>query len=158
MKKTTAVLMLVATVSAGAVNAASFEDNARVLGVQEKLSQSNNRHQVCDGDQATSGGPGVGTLIGAVAGGLLGAQVGQGNGRVAASAGGAVVGALAGNKLENNQGGRNCYMADDYQSRVIGYNVTYEYQGRTFTDFFQNAPSGDNIKVRVNLMPSTSRF
>jgi uncharacterized protein YcfJ len=156
MKKTTIALLLCFAFSA---NAASFEDSARVLSVQEKTTQSNNRHQVCDGDQATSSGPGVGTLIGAVAGGLLGAQVGQGNGRVAASAGGAVVGALTGNHLENNnQGGRNCYMADDYQTRVVGYNVSYEYQGRTFTDFFQNAPNGDTIKVRVNLTPSVSRY
>jgi hypothetical protein len=36
--------------------------------------------------------------------------------------------------------------------------VTYEYNGRTFTDFFPSAPNGDTIKVRVNLMPSSSRF
>ena len=156
MKKTIIALLLCSAFSA---SAASFEDTARVLSVQEKTSQSNNRHQVCDGDQAKSGGPGVGTLIGAVAGGLLGAQVGRGNGRVAASAGGAVVGALAGNHLENNNqgGGRNCYMADDYQTRVIGYDVTYDYNGRVLTDFFPTAPNGGTIQVRVNLTPSVSR-
>lgn len=157
MKKTTvAALMLCAAFTA---QAASFEDFARIVAVQEKYdTTSQQRRVICDnGQAATSSGPGVGALIGAVAGGLLGAQVGRGDGRTAAAAVGAATGALAGNHLENGtaNAGRNCYQTvDNYGGRVIGYNVTYEYAGRTFTEFSPYAPNGDTIKVRVNLMPS----
>lgn len=157
MKRTTAAaLMLCAAFTA---QAASFEDYARIVAVQEKYdTTSQPRRVVCDnGPAGASNGPGVGTLIGAVAGGLLGAQVGKGDGRTAAAAVGAATGALAGNHLENNtaNAGRNCYQtADDYNPRVVGYNVTYEYAGRTFTEFSPYAPNGDTFKVRVSLMPS----
>lgn len=42
----------------------------------------------------------VGTLIGGAAGGLLGHQVGGGRGQTAATIGGAVLGAVAGNQIE----------------------------------------------------------
>jgi outer membrane lipoprotein SlyB len=45
---------------------------------------------------------GVGGVGGAVVGGLLGNQVGSGNGRTLATVAGAVGGAYAGNKLERN--------------------------------------------------------
>lgn len=158
MKKTTAAaLMLFATFAA---QAGSFEDYARVVAVQEKYdTTSQPRRVVCDnnGQPAATNGPGLGAVIGAVAGGLLGAQVGQGNGRTAAAAVGAATGALTGNHLENGSAnqGRNCYQtADTYGGRVTGYNVTYEYAGRTFTEFSPYPPNGDTIKVRVNLMPS----
>lgn len=48
---------------------------------------------------------GVGTVIGAVAGGIIGHQVGGGTGKVVATAAGAVAGGVIGNKVENrNQG------------------------------------------------------
>jgi uncharacterized protein YcfJ len=157
MKKTTvAALLLCAAFTA---QAASFEDFARIVAVQEKYDTTTpQRRVICDnGQAAASSGPGVGALIGAVAGGLLGAQVGKGDGRTAAAAVGAAAGALTGNHLENSpaNAGRNCYQAaDSYGARVIGYNVTYEYAGRTFTEFSPYAPNGDTLRVRVNLMPS----
>lgn len=152
-----AVLLMLAMCATA--QAASFDDTARVLSVEEKTSQTNQRRQVCDDAQATSTTPGVGTLIGAVAGGVLGAQVGKGNGRTAAAATGAVVGALTGNHLEKSTSGAavNCYQADDYVTRVIGYTVTYDYNGRVFTQFMPAAPTGDTLKVRVNLTAQSAR-
>jgi outer membrane lipoprotein SlyB len=46
---------------------------------------------------------GVGAVTGAVVGGLLGNQVGQGDGKTAATVAGAVVGGMAGNAIEKNQ-------------------------------------------------------
>ena len=159
MKKSVTVLLLVASFAA---NAASFDDFARVVSVQERVERTNNRRQVCDGGQGQSSNTiGAGTVIGAVAGGLLGSQVGKGNGKVAAAAVGAATGAMTGNRLENNSGrsaSGNCYMTDDYGTRVAGYNVTYEYQGRTFSEYMPTPPNGDTVKVRVNLLPSTSRY
>ncbi|MFC5743486.1 glycine zipper 2TM domain-containing protein [Dyella tabacisoli] len=47
----------------------------------------------------------LGTVIGAVAGGLLGNQVGRGNGRKAATVAGAVVGGVVGNQVGKGGGG-----------------------------------------------------
>lgn len=157
MNKTAVLLMLAASASAQAI---SFEDTARVLSVEEKTSQTNQRRQVCDDVQAApSTSPGIGTLIGAVAGGVLGAQVGKGNGRTAAAATGAVVGALTGNHLEKGNIGaaRNCYQSDDYETRVVGYTVTYDYKGRIFAQLMPTAPTGNTIKVWVNMTAEALR-
>ena len=53
--------------------------------------------------QQPSAGPGVGAVIGGVAGAVLGNQVGQGNGRTAATIIGAVGGAVAGNAIEKSR-------------------------------------------------------
>lgn len=55
--------------------------------------------QVVQGN--TNTGPGLGTVAGAVVGGLLGNQIGGGGGRAAATVAGAVGGGLVGNNLEN---------------------------------------------------------
>lgn len=46
---------------------------------------------------------GAGAVTGAVIGGLLGNQVGSGDGKTAATVAGAVVGGMAGNAIEKNQ-------------------------------------------------------
>ena len=56
--------------------------------------------QVVQGNTNTS--PGLGTVAGVVVGGLLGNQVGSGNGRAAATVAGAVGGGMVGNNLEKN--------------------------------------------------------
>jgi|GEM_PF-2158912 uncharacterized protein YcfJ len=83
----------------------------------------------------------AGTIIGGVAGGILGNQVGRGDGRTAATALGAVVGALSGSAL----GGRDAGVA---QYRTVcntvpvtvqqGEIVTFEFRGRQFTQIFSN--------------------
>lgn len=160
MKFTVTTLLLI---TAFAANAGSFEDYARVISVQERYSSTGQRRQVCNNsgssNQESSSNFGVGTAVGAVAGGLLGAQVGKGNGRTAAAAVGAVTGALVGNHVSSNNnsnpsGSQNCYMTDG-DTRISGYSVTYEYNGRSFTDVFPTAPRGDSIKVRVSLMATS---
>lgn len=159
MKKIAALLILAATFSA---QAATYEDYARVISVQEKYATNGQPRQVCNSGGSGSPGFGVGTVIGAASGGLLGHTVGHKSGNVATTAVGAVVGAVAGTAIENgmnggNGGGRNCYMVNDQQPRVIGYDVTYEYGGRQLTDYFQTPPNGDTIRIRINTMPSSGR-
>ena len=48
----------------------------------------------------------VGTVGGAIVGGILGSQIGGGNGRTIATVGGALGGALLGRELEKRQGSR----------------------------------------------------
>ncbi len=161
MKKIAALLILAATFSA---QAATYEDYGRVISVQEKYGTNGQPRKVCNGGSGGSGssGFGVGTVIGAASGGLLGHTVGHKSGNVATTAVGAVVGAVAGTAIENGMNnnvnnGRDCYMVNDQQPRVIGYDVTYEYGGRQLTDYFQTPPNGDTIRIRVNTMPSSGR-
>ena len=101
MKKS-ALLILAATVSA---QAATYEDYARVLSVQEKYGSSSQPRKVCDGGGSNSSGLGMGTVIGAVSGGLLGNTVGHKSGKVAAAAVGAATGAVAGPDIQNGMKG-----------------------------------------------------
>lgn len=61
-----------------------------------------------------SPGVGLGAVGGAVAGGLLGNQVGSGSGRAAATVGGAIAGGVAGHQIEKRVGNRD----DAYRVRV----------------------------------------
>jgi uncharacterized protein YcfJ len=51
----------------------------------------------------------IGTGIGAVAGGLLGHQVGGGNGKTLATVGGAVAGGYVGNRVQKNAQDKKTY-------------------------------------------------
>ena len=50
---------------------------------------------------------GIGAVVGAIAGGVLGHQVGGGSGKAVATAAGAVAGGMIGNKVENNNSRRD---------------------------------------------------
>jgi uncharacterized protein YcfJ len=97
-----------------------------------------------------------------VAGGLLGAQVGKGSGQVAAAATGAAVGAIVGDRLGNRERGREvvyerevrrCRTVDEWETRISGYRVTYEYGGRSYTTILPYDP-GRRLAVRVNVEPA----
>ena len=94
------LIFALVTVAATSLQAASFEDHARVLDVQERYSGNSSNsgtRTVCEPVQQTpSNEYGAGTAIGALAGGLVGSQVGKGNGRIAGAAVGAATGAMAG--------------------------------------------------------------
>jgi uncharacterized protein YcfJ len=103
----------------------------------------------------------VGPLIGGVTGGLLGAQVGKGNGKVAASAAGAAIGAIVGDRLSNRGGPdefyerevRRCRMVDNFETRITGYRVTYDYAGRTYITMLPYDP-GSRLPVHVHVEPA----
>jgi uncharacterized protein YcfJ len=80
----------------------------------------------------------VGSVLGAVAGGLLGNQVGGGNGKKIATVAGAVGGGYAGNKVQEGMQGRDtytttqtrCNTVNDISDKVVGYNVKYQLDGK----------------------------
>ena len=43
-------------------------------------------------------------------------------------------------------------MVDSYETRTTGYNVEYDYRGRTYTNFMSYDP-GQRIRLRVNVEP-----
>ena len=75
----------------------------------------------------------AGTAIGAVAGGLLGNQIGGGTGRTLATVGGAAAGGYAGNQVQKNmqekdtvsRTERRCRTVQESHTQTIGYDVRY---------------------------------
>ena len=105
-----------------------------------------------------------GAVIGGIAGAILGNQVGGGNGRTAATAAGAIGGAIVGNNLSNNNNNddyydepmerqvRRCETVNREEQRINGYDVTYQYQGKSYTTIMPRKPAG-NIRVAVSVTP-----
>jgi len=102
----------------------------------------------------------VATMIGAVVGGLLGNQVGKGDGRRAATVAGAVAGGVVGNQVAAERPQyttqRRCRPATGGSSgsrHVVGYDVEYRYRGEVFTSRLPYDP-GDRMRVKVSVTPA----
>ncbi|MFL6592984.1 MAG: glycine zipper 2TM domain-containing protein [Luteimonas sp.] len=118
-------------------------------------------------------GSNVATVVGGLLGAAVGSQLGGGSARYATAALGTMVGGMAGRQVYNHahqpvrtatvevcdpvqtsNGYRND--AGGYTSsndgRVTGYDVTYEYAGRTYTTRTSYNP-GDRMRVRVDVNP-----
>jgi uncharacterized protein YcfJ len=85
---------------------------------------------------------GAGAAVGAVAGGVLGHQVGSGRGNDAATIGGALLGGLIGNRVENDRREdratadfdlNNCRTVALGDNSLQGYDVRYAYNGQEYT-------------------------
>ncbi len=102
-----------------------------------------------------------GTVLGAIVGGVLGNQVGKGNGRTAATVGGAVAGGAIGNRVSaaNDRSYTDtetrCRVVDNAppQRRVRGYDVEYRYRGEVYVSRLGYDP-GERIRVRINVTPA----
>lgn len=104
----------------------------------------------------------AGPVLGAIAGGILGAQVGKGDGRTAASAVGAATGAIVGDRMgRNNYPPQNdqpiyetrCHNWSDSRRVISGYDVSYVYGGATYQSFMDRDP-GKWMKVRISVQPA----
>jgi len=107
----------------------------------------------------SSPGRGLATVIGGVAGAVVGSRFGGGSGQLLGTAVGTMAGGLAGqsvydaNHPQQRQGYvRVCDPAPEASERVDGYDVTYEYGGRTYQTHSDYNP-GDRIRVRVEAAP-----
>lgn len=124
-----------------------------------------------DGAYRRDGGSETGrtmaTVLGGIAGAVLGSKVGNGSGRYVGTAVGSMVGGMAGRSIyDNTQRNRQAqtgtvrvcdpepvngrYYGSD--ERVDGYDVTYEYAGRTYRTRTSYNP-GDRMRVRVSVTP-----
>jgi uncharacterized protein YcfJ len=80
----------------------------------------------------------AGTVLGAVAGGLLGNQIGGGTGKKIATVAGAAGGGYAGNKIQEGMQERDtytttqtrCNTVNDISDKVVGYDVRYMLDGK----------------------------
>jgi len=136
-------------------------DSGRVISSTPIIQQVAVPRQVCSqqpmvvqGARSTSG---AGSVIGAIAGGLLGNTIGHGGGRAAATALGVMGGALVGNAVEANgspayaQNVQQCTTQTTYENRTVAYNVTYEYAGRQYTVQMPQDP-GPTVRLQVTPM------
>jgi uncharacterized protein YcfJ len=123
------------------------------------------------------GGVGPGTVLGAVIGGAIGRQFGNSSGgRDRGTAAGAIIGGVIGNDIERNGRHYNdgyqrasdvvevervpvtrnverCRTVSDYRDQIVGYDVTYRYQGRIYQTRTTYDP-GQSIPVDVNVRPA----
>jgi len=101
----------------------------------------------------------AGTAIGAVAGGLLGHQVGGGKGRTLATVAGAVAGGYAGKRVQESRQHPNvtttteqkCETVNNSSTKIVGYDVRYEYNGATRTVRMDHDP-GDKVQVQEGVV------
>ncbi len=140
---------------------AQAQDLARVISSVPIIQQVAVPRQVCTTQQVMVEQPksGAGALLGAVAGGAAGNAIGDGSGRAAATALGIIGGAILGNRIEGSPGSRmqdqtTCSTQTVYESRAVGYNVTYEYAGRQYQVQMPQDP-GPTIRVQVTPMAPT---
>lgn len=162
-----ATLLAAAAVAAQAGQATTYLDNARVTSVEPQYENVRVPRQECSNrwisePRRSSGREYGGAVLGGVAGALIGNQMGRGHGREAATALGAVVGAFTGDNLSGRDRWQRdepvqrevttCRDVEDVQSRVVGYQVTYDYRGQQFTTLLHDNP-GRSLPVRVSVDP-----
>lgn len=146
--------------------AAAGPKYARVVSVTPVRQQASAPRQVCHDEVVNQRAPVkdqhqiAGTAIGAVAGGLLGNQIGGGKGRTLATVAGAIGGGYAGHEIQKNRQENNVVssterrcttVADKGGEKVIGYDVAYEYNGVTRTVRMDHDP-GDRVQVQEGVV------
>lgn len=139
---------------------------ARVVSVTPVRQAPSAPQQVCHDEVVTQHKPVqdthqiAGTAIGAVAGGLLGNQIGGGKGRTLATVAGAVGGGYAGHEIQQNHQQnatvsstqRRCTtVAGSTSDQVVAYDVSYEYNGVTRTVRMDHDP-GDRLEVQEGVV------
>ena len=164
--KRLALVTLLAT-AAVAVHAQTYLDNARVSSVEPQYENVSVPRQECRNQWVSEPRRGAdrdygGAVLGGLVGGLIGNQVGGGHGREAATAVGAVVGAFTGDNLVNRDRWQQpaptarevttCRDVEELQSRLVGYQVNYEYHGQQYTTLMRENP-GRFLPVRVSVDP-----
>lgn len=139
---------------------------ARVVSVTPVREQASAPQQVCHDEVVTQRAPVkdqhqiAGTAIGAVAGGLLGNQIGGGKGRTLATVAGAIGGGYAGHEIQKNRQENNVVSSTQRRcnnvagkggEKIIGYDVAYEYNGVTRTIRMDHDP-GDRVQVQEGVV------
>ncbi len=169
------IASLFATTLLGAY-AETYVDNARVRSAEPQYENIivpreecrshwiNEQSSVREEPQARQYG---GAIVGGLAGGVLGHQVGGGRGKDAATALGVVLGAITGDQVQNRDQRaqydnpqyenvqrevKRCRTVNETQSRITGYRVAYEYRGQNYTTLMRSNP-GNSLPVRVTVDP-----
>jgi len=98
---------------------------------------------------------GGGAIIGAIAGGLIGSQLGGRDSKGLTAMAGVIGGAMLGDKAESQgnapQPTTICTTQTVYENRLVGYNVVYEYAGKQYNVQLPQDP-GPTISLQVTPM------
>jgi len=162
-------------------NREKYGDYAQVSSVTPEYERVNNPRQECSSEyipgttyrneRVDSGHSYTGTIVGGITGALIGSRLGKGKGNRAATAVGAIAGAVIGDQVQEN--GRSarygevyaesghevqrCRTVDNWDNRLTGYRVVYEYAGRSYTAVLPQNP-GRQIPVRVSVTPAVEQL
>jgi len=98
----------------------------------------------------------AGTVIGAIAGGVIGNQFGGGRGKTLATVGGAVGGGVVGKEVQKNHQAKDtvthvvkrCHMVDQPAGAAPVYDVVYAYQGENVHVRLDHDP-GDRLALPI---------
>src|SRR6478672_11758833 len=155
---TTLKTSLAAAVSAalfGAAATASAAEYANVVSATPVTDSVAVPRQDCVQSERLVQAPpsGAGAVMGAIAGGVIGHQFGHGF----ATGLGAVAGAAIGNNVEANANPpqsvpvQHCRTVNGYESRVVGYDVVYEYHGQRYTT---RLPRDPGPRLAIDIRPT----
>lgn len=163
MKKALSLVIFFAVAAAASMGANAKEVMATITNVTPIYSERVQNQQVCDMvyDQAQQGGAvNSGSVIGGIAGALLGSQAGGGNGKLALTALGAVTGAMTGDRIVQqqriNQPQQVCRVVQRVEQQVSSYRVTYQYQQETYQSILPYDPSRGGAVTTVPVQMSLS--
>jgi len=134
---------------------------AQVVSVVEVKEVVKAHREVCEDVVVEEAAPArddkkvLGTVAGAVVGGVLGHQVGGGRGKDVATVAGAVGGAYVGRKVQGSQQQKKaqprvekqCRTVTDTTEKIVGYDVKYRLDGKEGTVRMSHRP-GDRIPVK----------
>ncbi len=185
MKKTVIAAALAAALAPiGAAFADGFHDSAPVLSSQPIFERIPVNREECWSEQRRgyeerrvtrqdNGQPliGPGTVIGAIAGGVIGHQFGNSSGgRDRGTAAGAVIGGIVGNQIDRENAGpppgevteverrpvtrevQRCRTVQEVREVASGYDVRYRYAGREFVTRLPYDP-GRRIRLAIDVRP-----
>ena len=150
MKKTILLAVL-----AGTAGLCAAQEMGRVISSTPVVAQVGVPRQVCSNQQVQvqSQKSGGGAIMGAIAGGAIGSNLGGGDGRALATAIGLIGGAMLGDRMEGagpsqTQNVQNCTTQTFYENRTTAYNVVYEYAGKQYSVQMPNDP-GQFVRLQV---------
>ncbi len=156
MKQT--VLLAMAACAATFAPVSQAQETGRVISTTPVISQVAVPRQVCSQSQVQVQGQksGAGTLMGAVAGGAIGNQMGGGEGKAIATLIGIVGGAMLGDRVEGapaaqTQNVQSCTTQTFYENRTTAYNVVYEFNGKQYSVQMPQDP-GPTVRLQVTPM------
>ncbi|KFC72604.1 MULTISPECIES: glycine zipper 2TM domain-containing protein [Massilia] len=163
MKNVFSLAFLFVVAAAASFSAHAKDVLANITNVVPVYAERVQNQQVCDmvyNDQPQQvGAVNSGSVIGGIAGALLGSQAGGGNGKLALTALGAVTGAMTGDRLAQQRSAQPqqvCRWVQRSEQHISSYRVTYEYQGDTFVSNLPYDPSRGGAVKTVPVQMSLS--
>jgi uncharacterized protein YcfJ len=145
---------LATTLLLAAAGLAQAQEVGQVISRTAVYQQVAVPRQICSQTPVAVQNPtsGAGALMGAIAGGAVGNQIGGGSGRALATMAGVMGGAIMGDRIESPgsqiQNQTTCTTQTVYENRLTGYNVVYEYAGKQYSVQLPQDP-GPTIQLQV---------